>query len=220
MVNKPKNQGTKAESAFAAYLTENGWPSAERRSLQGALDKGDITGTPGVCWEVKSTRRPDVPFSTYLKECVVETVNAKADFGVVVVKTKGYGDRRVGEWLAVMYVRDLVRLDAPRVVMNTLKQKRSVRFELNMAVERTKQIDLAPIIQVCPPGKKEVPEQWHAFTTVAHMVNMLRWKGYGEPLSGTATPSSHASASTNGWTIAGESTVDGAGTPAISIPGN
>lgn len=218
MVNKPKNQGTKAESAFAAYLVDNGWPHAERRSLQGALDKGDITGTPGICWEVKSTSRPDVPYSAYLKECLVETVNAKAEFGVVVVKTKGYGYTRVGEWLAVMYVRDLIRLDSPRWTMiSTLKQKKGVRFELSMAEARG--LDLAPIVQVCPPGKKEEPEQWHAFTTVAHMIKMLRWKGFGEPLSGTRTPPSHASASANA-TVAGESTVDGAQAPTILIPGN
>ena len=53
MVNKPKQIGTRAETAVARYLAANGFPHAERRTLRGREDAGDITGTPGVCWEVK-----------------------------------------------------------------------------------------------------------------------------------------------------------------------
>jgi hypothetical protein len=47
-VSKSRAKGTSWESAIVTYLIEQGWPHAERRALAGALDKGDITGLPGV----------------------------------------------------------------------------------------------------------------------------------------------------------------------------
>jgi hypothetical protein len=47
-MTRSKDKGTAAESLVVKYLQSTYWPHAERRALSGGLDKGDITGTPGL----------------------------------------------------------------------------------------------------------------------------------------------------------------------------
>lgn len=94
-----RQKGTAAESAVVTYLQANGWPFAERRALAGALDKGDVTGTPGICWEVKAGARLDIP--GWLRETAAEQANSNSRFGLLVVKPKGVGVTRVAEWWTV-----------------------------------------------------------------------------------------------------------------------
>lgn len=75
------------ENGWVGYLRSNGAPHAERRRLAGTLDQGDITGTPGICWEVKSGARLDLP--GWMAELRNETRNAGAAFGVLVIRPKG-----------------------------------------------------------------------------------------------------------------------------------
>lgn len=52
-----KQAGTRFESAIVDYLASRGWRHAERRAKTGALDKGDITGIPGVVIEAKDVAK-------------------------------------------------------------------------------------------------------------------------------------------------------------------
>lgn len=47
-MNRSKAKGTSAESAVTTYLQTMGFIHAERRSLNGIHDRGDIAGIPGV----------------------------------------------------------------------------------------------------------------------------------------------------------------------------
>lgn len=100
-------KGTKAESDVVTYLKEF-WPYAERRALQGTRDRGDIAGVPGVVWEVKAGSRLEIP--RWLAETDVEVVNDGADFGILVVKPKGVGSTRTGDWWAITTVSHAARL--------------------------------------------------------------------------------------------------------------
>lgn len=95
--------GTRAETAVVNYLRDNGFPYAERRALQGALDKGDITGTPGLVWEVKGGATAmgagELLIQRWLAEAETERVNAGAARALLVVQRKGYGPARAGYWL-------------------------------------------------------------------------------------------------------------------------
>jgi len=102
-----KAKGTTAETAVALYLNTKGW-QAERRALSGAKDKGDITGVPGVVFEVKSAARLCIP--EWLRELDAEVANAHADTGLLVVKPKGVGFTRVGQWWAVQPLSDACQL--------------------------------------------------------------------------------------------------------------
>jgi hypothetical protein len=99
-VSAARAKGTLAERLVVEYLREQGWPSAERRALSGNKDRGDVTGTPGLVWEVKSAARITLP--EWLRETETERGNAQSDFGILVVKPKGYGVGRIGEWPAIV----------------------------------------------------------------------------------------------------------------------
>lgn len=105
-MNKPKQIGTKAESATVKYLIPNGFPQAERRALRGEHDAGDLAGTLGVCWSVKGGDQAryasDLDITNWMAALATQVVNAKADVGVLVVQRKGVGPANAGRWWAYM----------------------------------------------------------------------------------------------------------------------
>lgn len=112
MKRRPKDIGTDAERAVVRYLKANGWPHAERRALRGNDDAGDITGTPGLCWEVKSRNRQvtDTEIADWLAETDDERVNAGADLGVLVVR-RPYANVRA--WWAIVPLGVAAYLNGP-----------------------------------------------------------------------------------------------------------
>lgn len=105
-----RQKGTLAETAFVKFLIKHGFPHAERRALHGTTDKGDVTGTVGLAWELKNHKTYNIP--AWIKETEVERVNARADFGFLVIKPNRIGVDNVADWWVVMPVGqaiDLVR---------------------------------------------------------------------------------------------------------------
>lgn len=82
-----KRKGTAWESAIAEFLRDRGWPNAERRSLAGKNDRGDIAGVVGIVIEAKSAAR--VELAAWLDEAAREAVNDRARHGVVWFKRRG-----------------------------------------------------------------------------------------------------------------------------------
>jgi hypothetical protein len=150
MVNKPKAIGTSAERAVVRALHTLGYPHAERRALAGIHDLGDITGTPGICWEIKggeaAKNASDGQINDWLAETEKERQNARADIGVLIVQRRGVGAANAHRWWA--YVTS--------TVVATLADPSSAVY------------DEAPVVPVR--------------LTVADVVRLLRWAGYGEPL--------------------------------------
>jgi len=103
-VTRSKDIGTETETAVVRYLQLNGFPYAERRALHGGKDLGDITGTPGIVWEVKGGKAAenagDGLIEKWLDEAKVEAANAGVDAYALITKRKGYGATRVGDWWA------------------------------------------------------------------------------------------------------------------------
>lgn len=87
MVNRPRIKGTNWETAIVNFLIENGVRHAERRTLSGSQDKGDVAGIPGVVIEAKNASRMDL--SGWLAEANQECANAKAEVGLVWAKKRG-----------------------------------------------------------------------------------------------------------------------------------
>ncbi|MFI6813742.1 hypothetical protein ACIBG7_15080 [Nonomuraea sp. NPDC050328] len=108
MTARPKDIGTAAETAVVRALRRLGFPHAERRALAGAHDLGDVTGTPGVCWEVKGgqqTKHPrpsDLTVAQWMAETEAERINARADIGVLVIQRHGVGAANAHLWWAYM----------------------------------------------------------------------------------------------------------------------
>lgn len=113
----PNDIGTHGATAVVRYLRTAGFPQAERRALHGHTDLGDITGTPGICWQSKvgkyAKAASDNLIAAWLDECMAQTVNAGADVGVLVVARAGIGEANAGRWWGIMpgwqYARLAVR---------------------------------------------------------------------------------------------------------------
>ena len=103
-----RRKGTAAETAVVDYLRDNGVPHAERRALNGANDRGDIAGIAGVVLEVKSGARLELP--AWMREAEVERMNDNAAYGLLIIKPKGVGTTRIGEWPVVMPLSRALRL--------------------------------------------------------------------------------------------------------------
>lgn len=82
-----KRRGTAWESAVVDFLRGAGWPHVERRALNGAKDRGDVAGIPGVVVECKSTARLEL--AAWVAEAETERANDNAAVGVVWAKRKG-----------------------------------------------------------------------------------------------------------------------------------
>ena len=86
MTNRSKARGTSWESAIVRFLS-GWWPHVERRTLNGAQDKGDIAGIPSVIIEAKNCK--EFRLAEWVTEAEKERVNAKALVGVVWAKRRG-----------------------------------------------------------------------------------------------------------------------------------
>ncbi|WP_431903697.1 hypothetical protein [Nonomuraea sp. bgisy101] len=117
--NRSKTIGTNAETGLVRYLQANGWAHAERRALRGEFDAGDVTGTPGLCWEMKAGAQCAKPSVKQIYEWMAETEterrNAGAEIGVLVLRRPGVGPARAGHWLTYLSLHAVATLatDAP-----------------------------------------------------------------------------------------------------------
>lgn len=102
-MTRASDKGRDAENFTAQYLKENGFPHMERRTKKGRLDQGDLTGSPGLMWEVKYLGKGvRARMAEWMHEVDNQVVNANADFGILVVKPPGLGERQAGKFWAVM----------------------------------------------------------------------------------------------------------------------
>lgn len=135
----PRAIGTRAETGVVKYLRTNGWPSAERRALAGGNDLGDVTGTPGLCWEIKSgrvaERATDGDIIRWLDETETERENAGADLGVLITKRAGYSADRVGDWWAHLDMMTAFAVVSARVPLAPTILGEPVRMHLSTLVE-------------------------------------------------------------------------------------
>ena len=93
MTSASKAKGSKAELDVVKWLKQ--WfPYADRRLAGATLDKGDISGIPGVTIEIKNHAKMDL--AGWVAELETEMKNDSAWTGTVLHKRKGTTD--VGRW--------------------------------------------------------------------------------------------------------------------------
>ena len=188
MVNRSGVKGRLAENIVVAYLVNNGWPYAERRRLTGALDRGDIAGTPGICWEVKHGSA-HLDWWAWMRETNTERANAKADVGVLVVKPPKVGDVNVGRFYAAVPEHALSPLLAAvgsgSAAIGPAQLYKTATFPTTMAL-LIPTIDMSfTFVRLYPPGKLPDQSTHICVTHLGDMVRLLRLAGYGDPLSST-----------------------------------
>ena len=98
MSSAAKRKGSQAERDVVAWLKANGFKYADRRLAGATLDKGDISGVPGVTIEIKNHAKMDL--SGWLAELEIEMKNDSAWTGTVLHKRRGKSN--VGDWYATM----------------------------------------------------------------------------------------------------------------------
>jgi len=82
------HKGTRWETAIVDFLRVF-VPHVERRACNGAKDRGDIAGIPGVVIEAKNARSMDL--AGWIDEAEAERVNDGAALGVVWHHRRGRG---------------------------------------------------------------------------------------------------------------------------------
>lgn len=184
-MSKSKSKGTAAESAVVSFLRTRGWPHAERLALQGAHDRGDVTGTPGVVWEVKNCAELDL--AGWLHEAEVERENAHADHGLVVAKPVGIGTSRVASWYAAMYAGDfqvlLAQASVPSGQVWIHAMSAAYKTGLRIAMRHVGDLAVAAqrefgIVEIAAKGIKD-EQRWYTVLSMGHVVTLLARAGYG-----------------------------------------
>jgi hypothetical protein len=185
-VSKSKAKGTLAETAVAKYLLGHGWPSCERRALRGTLDQGDITGTPGVCWEIKYAGGA-IKMSEWMGETEAETINARAAIGVLVVKPPGVGLTRVDRWLTAMTPKqhdELCLASALDIAFSAPVSYNSTRVQAQLELIKNESPTALAVAQGIPPSMKEFPMTWYRVMHLGELVTLLHSAGYGDEVTG------------------------------------
>ncbi|MGI5443364.1 hypothetical protein ACQEV4_40320 [Streptomyces shenzhenensis] len=137
-MSRSKAKGTAAETAVVRYLQAAGFTQAERRTLAGVQDRGDIAGIPGVVIEVKNCARQELP--AWVAEAEIERDNDNATLGVVWHKLRGRSSP--GDWFVTMsgaqfaqLLREQQGLPAPTVELSE-PERQFLTFALNLAFDR------------------------------------------------------------------------------------
>lgn len=110
-----RSKGHKAERELARYLRQ-WWPDARRAVSAGwrtgertSADRGDIAGTPALCWQVKNVEgMSDADIAAARRETQDQAVAAGADFGLLVQRRPGKSDP--GRWWCWLELSDVICL--------------------------------------------------------------------------------------------------------------
>jgi hypothetical protein len=185
-MGRPRALGTMAESAVVAYLRDNGFLQAERRSLHGSLDQGDVTGTPGLCWEVKYANG-GIRMGAWVAQTEIERLNSKSDFGILVIKPRGRGVRTTGLWYAVMSLPGHEELCAK--VPGFCQTLEPIRYTAGTLATALEVVSFhswpTTALTVVPPGALNLAQAQYRVMRLQDMVKLLRAAGYGDPLAPT-----------------------------------
>ena len=121
-MNRPKNIGTKAETAVKNYLLSAGYTELEahRNVLKGSQDEGDVwLRDPRrglIVFEVKGGKAAKEASYEQVKkwyaEAEKEKQNANGSYGFLVTQRAGVGYPNAGNWWAFATLGDLCALGA------------------------------------------------------------------------------------------------------------
>ena len=126
MTKAHRDRGVVTERMVAKYLREHGFANAERAVKTGVrtidrevADPGDITGTPGLVWQVKALKpltRAEATVPAWLAETEQQRAGASAALGILVVRRD---QREPEQWFAFVPLADLYAaagVEVPRVL--------------------------------------------------------------------------------------------------------
>lgn len=99
---RPRDIGTRAETAVARAARGRGFPTADRIALHGVRDIGDVRLSPDVVVEVKggeaARHASDLDVLRWLDQTARERDNAHAAVAFLVVQRGGVGAANAARW--------------------------------------------------------------------------------------------------------------------------
>lgn len=99
-----KQRGYDSQRIVAEFLKSHGWPYAEPT---GAGRPGtDVTGAPGIDWEVKARR--DLDLTGTLRQQAERA--DESTVCIAVIRPNGYGPARIAEWPALTTLQQMTQL--------------------------------------------------------------------------------------------------------------
>lgn len=120
MGTRPRDIGTRGETAVADYLRRAIYPDVDRSVLRGDADTGDLIGTPGTVWQVKWGKYADTASFEQIQRWYAATCQqAKtggSGFPFLVCKRSGIAASRVEltpVYTSLHTVHDLCTLGLP-----------------------------------------------------------------------------------------------------------
>lgn len=135
--------GKETERMVAAYLRRRGLAGVERTVATGyrtngrtRADRGDLTGIPGVCVQVKSLRpatRAEAQTRRWLAETEQQRAASGASVGLLIVRRWGTTD--VGRWWCFLTTWDLFGMADGFSGQPSLHHRAPVRLELSDVVD-------------------------------------------------------------------------------------
>ena len=108
MVNRNKAKGTSHESNIVDYLRSLSWPYADRLTLSGSNDRGDVRLGDGIPVVIEAKNEKSIDCAGYIKEVEAEVKNAGADIGFAWIKRRGTTDP--GKYYVLMTGETVVKL--------------------------------------------------------------------------------------------------------------
>lgn len=98
-----KHRGYKSQDILAGYLAQDLFPYA--LSAGAGRTGSDVTGTPGIDWEVKAR-------TGFNPAAAMKQLKDREDgkLGIAVLRLNGQGEKNVGDWVCVMRLEDVVNL--------------------------------------------------------------------------------------------------------------
>lgn len=180
-MSRPKDKGTQAESWGVEYLQSSGFPYAERMTLSGAKDRGDIKLCPGVIAEAKNCATLKLP--SWFGELAAEIKNANAKHGFLLIKPPGVGRTRVGQWWAGMTVEgySALHLEAglPELISAPVwLPGHQYKAELPRQIAALSGVPEFGYVGIRPTGVDDL-RFWYVLTQLEQIVRLLRLAGYG-----------------------------------------
>ncbi|WP_017972504.1 hypothetical protein [Actinopolyspora halophila] len=140
-------RGKDAERRVANYLREHGFPHAERAVRTGyatdertVADPGDLTGTPGLVWQVKDAQREQI--AQWWHETDQQGDPVGIDLALLVVRRRGHADE--GRWWVWLPIVDFTWLATGSYEPRSLSRERLLRLELG---------DLVPLLHAAGYGE-------------------------------------------------------------------
>lgn len=193
MVNRPKQRGTQAEGWVRDYAQQTYWPNARRLALAGNKDIGDLDLHPRIMVEVK-VADAGLDMGGWMRETDQQMYRKEAHYGVLVMKPKGYGEKKVSQFLAAMRSGLMYKLlwdtGAIRMTEHPLFQAHRIDPLVRLHELEKSQNETGNMFNVVTyrVRMEEDPNLFYSFMRLGPLFDLLNLAGYGKYLDVSPQP--------------------------------